>query len=160
MRTPREAVSTALLSMFTGNPALMALLPGGVMRRPQMWVDIDDNQKPCLLLFKGGPATETYVQSNSGLTKYVILYNLWLYLTASSDLNVPAETVMNNIADQIDASFDTELPTVARKSAFGERQTLGGLVTNAYLDAGSEWAREFQDGNIVAMWRILVETGI
>jgi hypothetical protein len=155
----REAISLALLALFTRNAALMAMLPGGVTRRVFMWTD--SSPKPVLLLFKGGPAAESYIQpqdSRGGLTKYVITYNLWLYLTASGNPNTPAETVMNNIADQIDVSFQTD--TTPSRSSYGELQTLGGLVNNAYIEGGSEWSREFQDGNIVAMWRILVELGI
>ena len=42
----------------------------------------------------------------------------------------------------------------------GERQTLGGIVTNAYLVDGSEWGREFDDNNVVICWLIAVQTGL
>ena len=92
------------------------------------------------------------------LTKYRINFNLWLYLTSDPTGNVVAETAINNIADAIDSAMQGKANT--QISSFGERQTLGGLVNNAWLEGGSEWGREFEDNNITIFWRIAVETGI
>lgn len=158
MRVAREQVSVALFNLLNNNQALSSLCKT-ITRTPKIWTAVNEADKPYLVLFKGGPETEAYIQPQSqhvGLTKYRINYNLWLYLTADPSGTTTAETIINNIADAIDAAFQTN----ALISSFGERQTLGGLVNNAWIEGGTEWGREFDDTNITVFWRIAVETGI
>lgn len=157
MNVTREQISVALFTLISTDPTLKGLI-NTFTRYCQMWTSVPEIAKPQLLLFKGGPATEEYSQPQNqtlGLTKYTIAYNLWLYITAPKLKEIIIETTINNIADAIDNVMHGP-----NGVAFGQKQTLGGLVNNAWLDAGSEWSREFQDGNIVCMWRILVQTGI
>jgi hypothetical protein len=154
MNVSREQVSLALFNLLSTNTSLKPLVRT-FTRVPRMWNDVGEGDKPQLLLFKGGPATEYFEQSQNqriALTKYMVAYNLWLYVTADVTGKAVVETVINNIADGIDAAMHV--------NALGERQTLGGIVNNAWIDGGNEWSREFQDANIVVMWRIVVETGI
>jgi hypothetical protein len=158
VRGTREAISVALFNLLSGNQQLTSLCKT-ITRTPRIWTSVNDAEKPFLLLFKGGPATEHFDQPQAGriaLTKYIIHYNLWLYLTADPSGQNNAETVVNNISDALDAAMQVN----ASPPAFGERQTLGGLVNNAWIDGGSEWGREFEDQNLVVFWRISVETGI
>jgi len=154
MRVPREQISVALLTLLQGNSQMTALCKT-ITRTPKIWTAVNDAEKPFLTLFKGGPATEHFDQPQDrriALTKYIINYNLWLYVTADPSSTINGETVVNNISDALDAALHS--------NAFGERQTLGGLVNNAWIDGGSEWGREFEDSNITVFWRICVETGI
>lgn len=157
MNVTREQISVALFNLFKNNANLNSLCKT-ITRIPQMWTSVNEVQKPWLCLFKGGPA-EQFDQPQSGrigLTKYSIHYNLWLYVTADPSRQIVAETPVNNIADAIDAAMQTD----GQKTAYGERQTLGGIVNNCWLEGGNEWGREFEDSNLTVFWRINVETGI
>jgi len=154
MKGTREAISVALFNLLTSNTALAALCKT-ITRTPKIWTAVNEADRPYLQLFKGGPETEGYIQPQQGhigLTKYRINYNLWLYLSVDPSGQINGETTVNNIADAIDAAMQS--------NAFGERQTLGGLVNNAWIEGGSEWGREFEDNNLTIFWRIAVETGI
>lgn len=158
MKAKREDVSVALFNLLATNQALAALCKT-VTRKPKIWTAVNDAEKPFLTLFKGGPSTEAFDQPQErrvGLTKYILHFNLWLYVVADPSGQTNAETIVNNISDAIDAAMQTDV----NKSSFGERQTLGGLVTNCYIDGGSEWGREFEDSNLVVFWRITAEVGI
>lgn len=155
----REAISVALFNLLSQNSNL-AYYCKTITRIPQIWSAVPEAERPFLLLFKGGPETEAFIQPQQGhigLTKYRFNYNLWLYLTADPTGQTVAETTINNIADSIDNAMKT---TLSGQTAYGERQTLGGLVNNAWIEGGSEWGREFEDTNITVFWRIAVETGI
>ena len=81
------------------------------------WSAVQDAAKPFLVLFKGVPATETYEQPQDrrlALTKHILHYNLWLYLVADPSGQMVAETVINNIADAIDAAMQSPLFPGAR----------------------------------------------
>lgn len=159
MKGSREAISVALFNLLNNYQPLTTLCKT-VTRKVKLWTEVPEAQKPWLMLFKGGPETEGFFQPQNqqiGLTRYRIHYNLWLYLTSDPASTVIAETAINNIADQIDAAFQS---TSGLATSFGERQTLDGLVNNAWIDGGSEWGREFEDTNITVFWRIAVEVGI
>jgi len=158
VKNTREQISVALFNLLATNQALAALCKT-ITRSPRIWTAVNDVEKPFLVLFKGGPDSEHFDQPQerrAGLTKYLLHYNLWLYVVADPSNQINGETIANNISDAIDTAMQTD----SNKSSFGERQTLGGLVTNTYLDGGSEWGREFEDNNLVIFWRITVETGI
>jgi hypothetical protein len=158
MNVPRESVSIALFNLLKNNQQLSTLCKT-ITRAPRIWTTVNDVEKPFLTLFKGGPATEHFDQPQDrriALTKYIIHYNLWLYVVADPSSQIVAETPVNNIADALDAAMQTD----AQKTAYGERQTLGGLVSNCWIDGGNEWGREFEDTNLTVFWRISVETGI
>lgn len=162
MKASREAVSLALFNLLANDQTLKTLCKT-ITRTVKMWPDVPEANRPYLMLFKGGPAVESYQQPQNerlGLTKYVLSYNLWLYVTAAPPAsNVTAETVINNIADAIDNAMQG--PVVqGQPIRNAQTQTLGGLVNNAYIEGGSEWGREFEDQQIVCMWRILLETGM
>ena len=158
MNVTREQISVALLKLLQNNPQLSQLCTT-ITRQVKIWTEVTEAQRPWLMLFKGGPSTEFYDQPQDrriGLTKYIIRYNLWLYITADPSGQTLGETVVNNIADAIDAAMQTGTTGVQA----GERQTLGGIVNNAWIEGGSEWGREFEDANLTVFWRIAVETGI
>jgi hypothetical protein len=163
MIVARETISVALFNLLKGNQSLMTLCKT-ITRTPIMWTDVADASKPFLTLFKGGPKTEGFEQAQErrmGLTRYTISYNLWLYVAVNPSGVILPETLVNNIADGIDAAMQTNLSTGGViATARGERQTLGGIVNNAWIDGGSEWSREFSDNNLVMFHRILVETGV
>jgi len=158
VKNTREQISVALFNLLKNNQPLAALCKT-ITRSPRIWTAVSDVEKPFLTLFKGGPASEYFDQPQErriGLTKYILHFNLWAYIAADPSGQVNAETIANNISDAIDLAMQTD----ANKSSFGERQTLGGLVTNCYIDGGSEWGREFEDSNLVIFWRITCELGI
>jgi|SRR6185437_1197555 len=161
MNVSREQISTALFQLLTNNPQL-AQLCNTITRVPKIWTEVPTAQIPWLCLFKGGPATEEFSQSALGLTKYIIHYNLWLYLRADlaseQQDNTTAETTINYVADAIDVVLQSTINGQILQR--GQAQTLGGLVTKVSLEGGSEWGREIDDENIVVAWRIAVETGV
>lgn len=158
MNVSRENVSVGLYNLL--NSGLASLLQNGTLktftRQPRIWTDVNAPEKPFLTLFKGGPETEQFVQpqqAHIGLTKYRIHYNLWLYVVSDPSNQTLAETVVNNIADGIDAAMQA--------GAYGERQTLNGLVNNAWIDGGADWAvPTLVDNNSCLFLKIAVETGI
>ena len=166
MNVPREQLSLALFSQIqtclNANPNLKGQIRG-YTRVCRMWTEVGENEKPLVLLFKGGPKTEEYEQPEDrrlALTRYTIAYNLWLYVSVNATANVTPEPFLNNFADGLDQAMTTRISNGILIPAAGERQTLGGLVNNAWLAEGSEWAREFQDGNLVCMWKIYAQTGM
>lgn len=158
MNVPREQISLALFGLLQ-NSTQLANLCKTITRVPRLWTNVSDVEKPFLCLFKGGPSTEHFDQPQSGrlgLTKYIIHYNVWLYVVADPSSQIVAETPVNNIADALDAAMQSGVTN----TSYGERQSLGGIVNNAWIDGGNEWGREFEDNNLTVFWRISVETGI
>jgi hypothetical protein len=159
MNVPRETVSLALYALLSGNAQLIQLCKT-ITRQPRLWTDVNEAEKPFLTLFKGGPGSEEYSREHAGLTKYTLYYNLWLYITADPTGTVVGESTVNPIADAIDVAMLTNLRSGKPLSPqVGERQTLGGIVTECYLHGGNEWGREFNDNNLTVFWRICVDTG-
>ncbi len=151
MNSAREDISVALFNLLANNAQLKSLCKT-ITRKVKIWSQTNEGERPFLTLFKGGPGTEEITQNALGLNIYRIRFNLWLYVTADPSGASSGETVLNAILDAVDAAIQSVPP--------GQAQTLGGLVTKCYLEAGTEWAREFEDENIVAFSRIAVETGV
>src|SRR5258708_5279669 len=100
MNVPRETISAALFNLLQGNQQLAGLCKT-ITRNVKIWTAVPEAAKPWLMLFKGGPSTEHFDQPQDrriALTKYVIHYNLWLYVTADPSGQVVGETVVNNIS--------------------------------------------------------------
>lgn len=121
MQVTRKAVTAALYSILKGAYAWQTADP-----RLMLPDDLAANQQPALFLVK---TKERVDQSNFAMPKYLLSYYALILVRAAGvpeDLTNTAETRLDDILDAV----DTALQAPRR----GEPQTLGGLVTNCWID--------------------------
>lgn len=139
MTVTREQVASALFSLLqsSGDYKFSS-------RRFQTWQQIASIQKPALFMLEH---KETH-QKQKLITPAVRTMDIDVYIFIASGLNPNATpiTQLNNLIDAID-------PTNGGVLAPGPngQQTLGGLVTNVYIDGDIEKVPGDLDGNGVAI---------
>lgn len=147
MNADREAISVALFTLLQN-----AFAWNRSSRHPKIWGDISPADQPAMFLFKIG---ETATQRrNIALPVWLIEYWCLVYLRVDpnpSDTNIP-ETTINAILKAI----DTNLPPVPK----GEKQTLGGLVNNAWWEGKAIIDPGILDQQCAIVIPIHVETGL
>lgn len=133
MKVPRETVAAALFSLLQttqigGNPAFLT-----TGRRGRIWSNVTPDDQPAMFLIHSG---ESAVQSQApGLTKWLLHFEMLVYLRVDPSPTATPDTTINAILDAIDAQLQSMPP--------GERQTLGGVIYNAWIEG-----------------QILIDTGI
>jgi hypothetical protein len=122
MQNPREAIFEALLAQLAtaqlnGDPAFVTL-----SRKFQQWESVPDANQPAGFLLKG---FEHANQRSYGETTWRLRALFWVYCLHSPDSSSIPGAMLNELLDAIEAAM---LPPP------GGLQTLGGLVTHAYID--------------------------
>lgn len=154
MNNTREAISEALFSLLENNTNLAALIKT-FTRVPRMYSDWDPPDQPVLTLAKTGPASEVSSQNAMGLTKWNIEWKLIIYARNDAAPGAIGETLLNNIADAAEKAIEG-----SGSAVFGNRQPLGGLVTNVWMEGPSMWDLGLPDDpQMVAMYVIKAVTG-
>lgn len=123
MTVTREQVGIALFNK---------LLTSGTFptnsRRFQTWTNIADVQKPALFLIEH--EEEHAKNRNQTPAVRTTHFDCYLFIATGLDPNAVPITTLNNLIDAIDpvsGGVLTPWPS-------GSRQTLGGLVTDCYID--------------------------
>jgi hypothetical protein len=148
----RESISVALFNLL--NVTGVKSLVSSFSRVTSLFTDFTESDQPALLLVKGGEQTELASQANSfALTKWTLNYKLILYARRDSAPGIVGETLMNSIMDAV----ETAMQSVPK----GVPQTLGGLVTSAWIEGGQSWDLGLpEDPQMVLVATIRVVTGI
>lgn len=122
MNVSRQSVSDALFGI------LSAAYPFNMMaQRPRIFTNFTAADYPAMQLV---PLHDTGSQQNFGLPKWEMHYNCIIITLGNPSPDTPSpEIVLNSILDALDTAMLGTPP--------GERQTLGGLVTNAWIDGDS-----------------------
>jgi hypothetical protein len=117
----RESVSVALEALF------VSLVPGTLTTLSRTLVPFTNVDKTAIpALFVVEDDEQDNQQQDFGLETYKLDFALWLYTPVAEGGSEAPGTAMNTALDAIDLAI--------RGPIAGERQTLGGLVTNCWID--------------------------
>ena len=125
MRVPRKQISTALFNLLAGCYPWKTADP-----RLQLPEEFPAGQQPALFLVKPQEHLDQEASANFTMVKYTLSY-FALILVYSSSVGIgpgdfSAEDLMSDILDAVDNAIIGP--------RLGESQTLGGLVTNCYIE--------------------------
>jgi hypothetical protein len=127
MLNDREVISVALFDLLANNAGIQELFVT-TSRAAKMFTEVDASLQPALYLMKVGEQT---VQNEAyGLTKYILEYRILAYARADATPETIYETLLNQMLDAVDAAMQSTPP--------GENQTLGGVVTNAWIEGATD----------------------
>jgi hypothetical protein len=125
MNNPREAISEALFTQLqkaNGTGAGQFNFQS-FERGLKSWGSVPAANQPAAFLVKW---KESLTQVNLGLTVYVLDYLLVIYLQVDPSTGTVGETTCNAILDALDLALQSKPPY--------EKQSLGGLVINAWIE--------------------------
>lgn len=119
----REQVALALLSLLTSSAQY-----NYTSRRLRMPDQMANVAKPALFQIEH---KETHVKGKLITPAYRILHvDVWIYIAIGTDPNSTPITTLNTLIDAI----DPDSGGVLKPSPMNGRQTLGGLVTDCYVN--------------------------
>lgn len=140
----REQVSQALFNLIDGVISFQTS-----SRRMKQWDDIANVLKPALYLTE---QKEHHVRAESQAPVVrTITYEAYIFI-ATTDPNAVPMTQLNNILDLIDPAVGG----VLKPDAMTNRQTLGGLVWDCFIDGEIDKVPGDFDGQGVAIIPIRV----
>ena len=117
----RRAISTALYNLLAGAYTWAYSEPTA-----RLWSKVPANQQPYLGLYR--PAEDGEQSQAFGLTKWTLYYSVLIYARRDSTPDVVGQSfgyLLDDLQDAIDVAMQGPRP--------GENQTLGGLVTQAWI---------------------------
>lgn len=133
---------------INGNPAFVT-----TSRKFQIWNNVPAGAQPALFQRQGNlraSQAQTY-----GLTKWGLRCTLWIYCKHSPDSGSIPSQVLNGLVNAVD---DILSP---RAQGFPP-QTLGGLVTNCYIDGDAIYdeGEAPDDTQSICVLSIFIDTGV
>lgn len=154
MNNPRENIAVALFNLikgitWAGSPATGSGF-AQASRVGKMWSDIPDAAQPAMFLFQVG---EGAAQPAIGLYKWSLRFWCLIYLKADpsqADSGVTVETQINALLD----AFESALQPIK-----GEKQTLGGLVNNTWIEGEVVIDTGILDQQCAIIIPLIVQTG-
>lgn len=152
MNVPRETILEALLNVISGatingQPAFQT-----ISRKFQMWDAVPPAAQPaCFLRQVPGRVDQN---DDYGLNRWTLKCGIWIYAKYSPASDVIPAVLLNNLIDAVEKAI---LPGPAF-----ETQTLGGLVTNCYLDGDViiDEGLTPSDDQAIAVLPISIRTGV
>lgn len=116
-----EAIATALFNLLVSQNAFTF---NTTSRRGSIWSNVPPASQPYMALIERGAAG---VQNSAiGLQKWTLRFLVLVYLRTDADpITIPAT--------QINAAL-LAIANIMNSSPIGGKQTLGGLVNNAWID--------------------------
>ena len=125
MNNTRESIAAALFALLQGAKVGGSSPFTTMTRSARVWSDTGPDQMPALLLIHTGEqATQ---QGPFGLTRWKMNFDCLIYLRRDAGPDATFDTQLNNILDAIDSVMQSTPDQ-------GQRQTLGGLVTHAWIE--------------------------
>ncbi len=117
-----EAIEVALFAAIQSGVAGLGFKT--VSRRPRTWSQTGNEGQPALFLAPlGGSITQ---EQPFGLSKYILHYMVLVYTRADEGSDTPPQTLLNNCWKAVNGAIAAKPP--------GYKQTLGGLVENAWIE--------------------------
>lgn len=127
MNVSREQIAQALFKLLQGVNANITFAPAKfqtISRSAFIWARTPPANQPALYLIHSG---ERATQNSAfGLTKWNPLFILQIYAQRGGETEAIPDTLIDGMLDGIDATLQSKPQ--------GERQTLGGLVTNCWIE--------------------------
>jgi hypothetical protein len=93
-------------------------------RRLKLWTDVAAAEKPAIFQYERG---DNYSKGNQYTTIIEMSVDLYIYTAPGMDSGVTPISILNPLIDAVDAALKPSPATPGR-------QTLGGLVSNCYID--------------------------
>lgn len=117
-----KAIETALFNLITGATSNFGFVK--VSRHARIWTNTGPELQPALYLIPMGAVVD---QGQAfALPKYQLHWMVLAFTRASDDRDTVPQDALYDVWAAIDAAMRATPP--------GENQTLGGLVTNAWID--------------------------
>jgi hypothetical protein len=150
VNNPRETIAAALFSLLAATQINSAPAFATTGRRAKIWGDVDPSKQPAMFLIHSG---EQAVQSQPfGLTKWLLHFEVLIYLRVDPSPTATPDTAINAFLDAIDAQMQS--------GSKGTNQTLGGLVTNAWIEGSILIDSGILDQQVAMLIPLKVVTGI
>ena len=129
MNVSRESIAQALLALLQGVNANITLsaakfAPGSIARKGAVWSKTPPANQPAMYLIQ--VSEQASQVAAIALTRWTLDFTLEIYATADASSAAVPDTLINGILDGIDLTLQPKPPY--------ERQTLGGIVTNCWID--------------------------
>lgn len=121
MQVTRRAISTALYTLLQGAYPWTYSEPTA-----RLWGKLQANQQPYMGIYR--PAEDGEQSQAFGLTKWTLYYSVLIYARRDAMSEPTGQSfgyVLDDMQDAIDMAMQGPRP--------GENQTLGGLVTQAWI---------------------------
>ena len=152
MNASRESIYAALFALFT--PLLGTEdTPGPFVTISRKWVpfsECDRTQQPALYQMQDDQTSDQ--KQAMGLPRWTLRAQLYLYSSPDQASDVIPSTQLNNLLDAVEGAL---MPQFA-----GEKQTLGGLVQNCWIDGKITIIEGVLGQQAVAVIPISMLTGI
>jgi hypothetical protein len=117
-----EAIEVALFTLIETNVKGLGFKT--VSRRPRTWSQVGNEGQPALFL---APLGFTITQDQLfGPSKYVLHYMVLVYTRADEGSTTPPQTLLNRCMKAVNDAL--------QQQPKGYKQTLGGLVENAWIE--------------------------
>ena len=145
MNVSRESVFVALfglLSQLKNSPFLT------VSRRWEPYQNFAPEQQPALFVMQDNQRGE---QKAYGLQKWTLKASLWIYCYQGAEDDFVASTTLNNLLDLVEAAI--------QPAPGFERQMLGGIVQNCFIDGEIDVVEGVLGQQSVARIPITIITG-
>ena len=137
----RENIYAKLFSLANTSAMLTANggLFGTITRRPLNFDQYNSGDYPILGMVE---TTEKYIWPSGSATppKAVLGAEFWIYINYGEDKNILPSTYLNNCIDALEAALNTSIIRPLQK------QTLGNLVSDAYIEGEIKKAPGYTDG--------------
>ena len=129
MNVSREQIAQSLLTLLQGVNANISLpsakFPAGsITRKGAIWSKTPPANQPALFQIQTGESASQV--GEIGLTRWILDFTLEVYAIADAASATVPDSLINGILDGIDKTLQPKPPY--------ERQTLGGIVTNCWID--------------------------
>ena len=126
MSISREPIRLALLALLA--PAAGFVTVGGRLRH---WSEVAAADQPALFLAKGAEEAVTDSRAFGLFVKWRLKFDVYIYAKApgTDPLSSPA-SVLNPLLDAVEKAMEPKIPD--------DKQTLGGLVTHAFISGQVE----------------------
>ena len=144
-----EAISVALFTLLQTIPTTFQTMD----RQGQIWTNVAPTDQPYLgLIERGGMVVQ---DSATGLTKHTLHYTVLVYIRG--DASQDSSAILP--ATQLNAIW-LQIEDVMYSGPLGERQTLGGLVNNAWVEGEVLMDTGILDQQLALMIPVSVDVGI
>jgi hypothetical protein len=120
-----------------------------VSRRARIWTNVTPAEQPAMFLVK---VRETFDQATWGAPRYRLSYLALCYLRADAAPNLIPEVEINKVLDAVDGTLLGTPP--------GQKQTLGGMVENCWIEGDIMIDTGILDQQIVIVIPVSIVTGI
>jgi hypothetical protein len=135
----REPIYAALFAKLSSALGVAGIVT--VSRRLVHWNDVPSSQQPAMYMIQKGETAQP--QPRGMPTKWTLEVDVYIYAN-SADVNVSPGSIMNPLLDALTAALAPPNPVE-------NVQTLGGLVSNCWIEGGIQTDEGVLGGQSVAI---------